>query len=276
MARKEPLRFMILTSPRTGSNFLLSLLSAHPSIKAYGEIFNLEMLHRRTLMSLLDDPIVYLRERVYGEHRHNIEVVGFKMFYRHMSPEYFHKLVDPGLATKDQQERFRRCSDFVEANYDWPTLHKRFRETWEFLIADQRLAVIHLKRRNILNTLISHKTAVMTGQWWRVGREKLKTPRVHLETDECRQYFETIDGLIDRSDAAFAGHAKLDVVYETRVERREDVVRDLFAFVGVPYRPVATRMLKQAPVRAAERVENYAELKSSLRDTKWSPFFEES
>jgi LPS sulfotransferase NodH len=275
MARKEPRRFMILTSPRTGSNFLLSLLSRHPSIRAYGEIFNLEMLPRGTLTTLLDDPIAYLREKVYAEQRLDVEAVGFKMFYRHMSPEYFQKLVDPALGTNGQRERFTRCSDVIEANYDWPTLHKRFRETWEFLIADQRLAVIHLKRRNILNTLISHKTAVMTGQWWRVGREKLKTPSVHLETDECRQYFETIDGLIEKSDAAFAGHAKLEVVYETLVERREEVVRDLFDFVGVPWHPVSTRMMKQAPVRAAERVDNYAELKSALRDTKWSPFFEE-
>jgi hypothetical protein len=98
---------------------------------------------------------------------------------------------------------------------------------------------------------------------------------VHLETDECRQYFETIDEGIERSDAAFAGHAKLDVVYETLVERREEVLRDIFAFLGVSDRPVSTRMMKQAPVRAAERVENFAELRSSLRDTKWSPFFEE-
>jgi LPS sulfotransferase NodH len=275
MERKEPLRFMILTSPRTGSNFLLSLLSAHPSIKTYGEIFNLEMLPRRNLIALLDDPIAYLHEKVYGEHRPETEAAGFKMFYRHMSPEYFHKLVDPGLAAEDRQERFRHCSDFIDANYDWPTLHERFRETWDFLIADQRLAVIHLTRRNILNTLISHKTAVMTGQWWRVGRKEQETIRVHLETDECRRYFETIDKQVERSGAAFAGHAKLDVAYETLVERREDVLRDIFAFLGVPYRPVSTRMLKQAPVRAAERVENFAELKSSLRNTKWSPFFEE-
>jgi LPS sulfotransferase NodH len=275
MTRQEPRRFMILTSPRTGSNFLLSLLGAHPSIKAYGEIFNLEMLPRRTLTAVLDDPIAYLHYKVYGPQRSGIDAVGFKMFYRHMTPEYFQKLVDPSLAAKEQKERFARFTEFVEADYDWPTLQQRFRDTWEFLLADQQLAVIHLKRRNILNTLISHKTAVITGQWWRVGREKLRTPSLHLATDECRQYFETVDDQIDRSDAAFAGHPKLEVIYETLVERREEVLRDIFAFLGVQDRAVSTRMMRQAPVRAAERVENYAELKSSLRDTKWSPFFEE-
>jgi LPS sulfotransferase NodH len=275
MHSTEPLRFMILTSPRTGSNLLLSLLSAHPAIKTYGEIFNLEMLPRRQLTAVLDDPIAYLHERVYGRHRPEIAAVGFKMFYRHMSPEYFQKLVDPGLAAEDRQERFRRCAEFIDANYEWPILHRRFRETWECLIADQQLAVIHLTRRNILNTLISHKTAVITGQWWRVSPGEPQAIRVQLEADECRRYFETIDALVDSSDAAFAGHRKLDVVYETLVERREDVLRDVFGFLGVPYHPVSTRMVKQAPVRAADRVENFAELKKALRQTKWSPFFDE-
>jgi LPS sulfotransferase NodH len=197
------------------------------------------------------------------------------LFYRHLSPDYFHKLVDPSLAPDDRQDRFQRCSDFIDANYDRPTVYKRFRETWEFLVADQRLAVIHLRRRNILDTLISHKTAVITGQWWRVGRTERETTRIHLERDECCRYFETVDGLVERNDAIFAGHAKLDVVYETLLDRRRDVLGDIFAFLGVPYREVSTRMLKQTPMRAAERLDNYAELKRTLGPTKWGVFFEE-
>ena len=59
-------RFMILGSARTGSNFLLSLLSAHPSIKTYGELFNLDSLPQPVLQEALEDPVLYLRRRVYA------------------------------------------------------------------------------------------------------------------------------------------------------------------------------------------------------------------
>jgi LPS sulfotransferase NodH len=277
MEKTEPLRFMILASARTGSNFLLSLLSDHPSIRTYGEIFNLDLLQRRDLVALLDDPIAYFRGKVYREHRPEVMAVGFKMFYDHMKRDYFQKLVDPDHAVEELQQRFERCAAFIEAHYEWPTVYERFEATWRFLIAEQRVAVIHLRRRNMLHTLISHKTAFMTGQWWSVTPHERETIRMHLEPEECCRYFQTLENLVEEADAAFAGHRKLDVVYETLVERRDDVLQSIFTFLGVPApdRPVSTRMKKQVRAPASTIVENYASLKARFQDTKWGVFFEE-
>src|SRR5579871_4263372 len=81
-------RFMVLGSARTGSNLLLSLLSAHPQVKTYGELFNLDMLPKASLTEVLDDPVAYLRQKVYQDHKSEIEAVGFKMFYDHLTRDY--------------------------------------------------------------------------------------------------------------------------------------------------------------------------------------------
>ena len=74
-------RFMVLGSARTGSNLLLSLLSAHPHVKTYGELFNLDMLPETSLLEVLDDPITYVQRRVYQDHKLEIAAVGFKMLF---------------------------------------------------------------------------------------------------------------------------------------------------------------------------------------------------
>src|SRR5690349_290006 len=85
--------FMILGTYRTGSNLLLSLLSAHPAIKTYGELFNLDSLPHEKLLEALADPVAYLQRRIFRAHAPGIAAVGFKMFYDHLTREYFEKPV---------------------------------------------------------------------------------------------------------------------------------------------------------------------------------------
>ena len=118
---------MILGSARTGSNFLLSLLSSHPSIKTYGELFNLDSLPRDDLSAALEDPVAYLQRRVYMPHGPGISAVGFKMFYDHLTKDYFDKPVRVADTSQQLQDRFDRFSAFVESNYDRDSLTSRFR-----------------------------------------------------------------------------------------------------------------------------------------------------
>jgi len=267
-------RFIVLGSARTGSSFLLSLLSKHPSIKLYGELFNLGKLRRDDLLEALEDPIQYLRKRVYKIPPPNIAAVGFKMFYYHLTRDYFEKLIDPSEASETMQNKFLQFSSYIDAHYEWSALYQKFRDTWDFLISDRSLSVIHLTRRNILNTLISHKTAFMTNQWMSVkGDRQAKTP-LHLDPEECRRYFDKIQTLAQEADAAFAAHRKIELVYEDLVAAREPQLRSIFAFLDIPCMSVSTIMKKQIRAPAHEIVENYSQLKESFRHTEWNSFFE--
>jgi LPS sulfotransferase NodH len=265
---------MVLGSARTGSNLLLSLLSAHPHIKTYGELFNLDMLPKTSLIEVLDDPVTFLRQRVYQNHKLEIAAIGFKMFYDHLTRDYFTKLVDVSDAALQLKEKYTQFSSFIESNYAWGTLDERFRTTWEFLRADQSLAVIHLQRGNMLHTLISLKRAYMTSQWWSLKNGPQTILPVHLDPEECCRYFEKLSSSAAEADAAFAGHPKINVIHEDLIEKQQDTMQQIFAFLNVPYESVTTRMKKQNLESPRETVDNYEQLKSYFRNTRWDVFFE--
>jgi LPS sulfotransferase NodH len=267
-------RFMILGSARTGSNFLLSLLSSHPSIKTYGELFNLDTLPRDNLIEALEDPIAYLRRRVYKPHGPGISAAGFKMFYYHLTKDYFDKPVHAADTSQRLHDKFIQFSAFIESNYDWDNLARRFRETWDFLIEDVSLAVIHLKRRNALDTLISLKRAYATGEWWSLKSKSRPRFTLHLDPEECSRYFQTVSDSQAAADTVFAAHPKIDVIYEDIAERQQDVLKGIFTLLEVPCLPLTTRMTKQNPTPAWETVANYEQLKNHFRHTQWSVLFE--
>jgi LPS sulfotransferase NodH len=265
---------MVLGSARTGSNLLLSLLSAHPHIKTYGELFNLDMLPKTSLIEVLDDPVTFLRQRVYQNHKLEIAAIGFKMFYDHLTRDYFTKLVDVSDAAPQLREKYTRFSSFIESNYTWEILNERFRAAWEFLRADESFAVIHLQRKNMLHTLISLKQAYMTSQWWSLKSGLQTTPPVHLDPEECSRYFQKLSNSAAEADAAFAEHPKINVVYEDLIEKQQDTLQRIFDFLKVPHKSVATRMKKQNLASPRETIDNYEQLKSYFRNTRWDAFFE--
>lgn len=265
---------MVLGSARTGSNLLLSLLSAHPHIKTYGELFNLDMLPKTSLTEVLDDPVTYLQQKVYQDHKLEIAAVGFKMFYDHLTRDYFTKLVDLSDAAPQLKEKYTQFSSFIESNYVWEILDERFRTAWDFLRADQSLAVIHLQRKNMLHTLISLKQAYMTSQWWSLKSDPQAVLSVHLDPEECNRYFEKISNSAAEADAAFADHPKINVIHEDLVENQQDTLERVFAFLKVPYASVTSRMKKQNLASPRESIKNYEQLKNYFRNTRWDVFFE--
>jgi LPS sulfotransferase NodH len=266
-------RFMILGTARTGSNFLLSLLSAHPYIKTYGELFNLDALPKGSLLEALEDPIMFLRRRVYGAQKPEITAVGFKMFYDHLTKDYFQKAIDLSETSLELRRKFTQFFGFVERNYEWGTLHGRFRATWAFIRGDRSLAVIHLKRWNTLHTLISLKRAFITRQWWSLKSYSEAARTIHLDPDECCRYFNLQETYAAEADMAFADHPKIDVIYEELAERQQPTLQRIFTFLGVPYALVTTRMRKQNLAPPWQAVDNYEQLKSYFQHTKWSAFF---
>lgn len=267
-------RFMVLGSERTGSNLLLSLLSAHPKIKTYGELFNLERLPKKNLREALADPILFLRRRLYRVHAPDITAIGFKIFYDHLTRGYFDERPDLSEVAPELRARIVQFLSFIGTNYEWPALDERFQRTWRSLRADHSLAIIHMKRRNMLRMLISLKTAFKTNQWWNLNCSSRVTTRLYLDPGECGRYFETIECCVREADATFSGHPGMEVIYEDLAERQDDVMQKIFAFLGVPYVPVNTRMKKQILAPPWEAIDNYSQLRSHFMHTRWAAMFE--
>ena len=141
---KHYTQFIILCRSRTGSNYLATHLASHRNIKMYGELFlpnSLARDYRR-----IRAPVRYLEREVFSSYPADIRAVGFKQMYQWAGNEL------GGIyneALEFFSERERRCLETI----------------WLYLKKRERLKVIHLKRRNILRSMVSHKIAMINKKW---------------------------------------------------------------------------------------------------------------
>jgi LPS sulfotransferase NodH len=70
---KDYQKFVIVSSGRSGSNFLVSLLHSHENIETYGELFRF----------LNGDTSQKRWNEIFGYKKKDIKIAGFKLFYYH-------------------------------------------------------------------------------------------------------------------------------------------------------------------------------------------------
>lgn len=151
---------------------------------------------------------------------------------------------------------------------------------WEMLQAIEGLHVIHLKRRNILNALVSSRVAYQTGIYGvRNDREASSSieqlPLIRFTPEELEADFHKNRQWEDWGKRTFADKPMLDVAYE-------DVARDLTRevgrvaeFLGLKAHTPKTDFRKQRTRPMYDVVENYGELKVHFQGTEWEAFFED-
>jgi LPS sulfotransferase NodH len=254
-SHKNYTQFIVLSQARTGSNFLLSLLDSHEQVVTYGELFrDLDSVgwdrpssgrnpHSKPLILLRNkNPRKFLETEVYNRYPLNVSAVGFKIFYDHARAVYL-------------------------------------KTVWEFLQSQRDIKIIHLKRRNLLQSLVSLKKALITKQWIAVNqkesKDKLPDTSITLTYEDCLQYFQkTHDYMLDH-DTFFSQHPMIDIYYEDLCADNINQTRMIQDFLGLNYRPLKSYTLKQSSLPISESITNYFELKEQFQNTPWSVFFED-
>ena len=238
---------------------LVQALNSSPELTCFGELFhpNLDFLGFNVEgydnfdnkdRALRDGDLpAFLRERVFCAHPEATQAVGFKLLYGHVWGF-------PGLL--------------------------------EALTEDTEIRVLHLKRRNLLRTLLSLKIAETTGVWLedrrltlanigtalrhplRVAtrlRRPLRRPpasriKLTLPVEECRAFFYQRQRSAAHFDDLFRQHQKLTLFYEDLVDDREEALGQVQEFLGVDPGPLTVTLRKQNPEPLPELLENYDEL----------------
>jgi hypothetical protein len=233
-------RFVILNAPRTGSNYLCTVLNSHPDILCHHEIFN---------------------PHVVGVARH-LQVNGFVLGTieeRERDPEEF---IDRVWRTP----MGRRCVGFKLC---W----RQHAAALRAVLADTGVRKIVLKRRNQVKSFVSLVLARQTGEWvvYDDAPPPRPRPRVSINIADLRdtilfnqQYYQEIETTLSAT-----GQSHLELFYEQLFSL--DCLETTLKFLGVP--PAAAASLsgecwKLTPSSLPEVVANFNELSAALRGTE--------
>ena len=151
---------------------------------------------------------------------------------------------------------------------------------WQELARVEGLHVIHLRRRNILRTLVSRKLAGLEDVWSTTSPERGRAKQredlaVSFSVEELRQGFRETREWELAGDDRFRDQPLIGVTYEDLVALPTETFRELTDFLGVPYRPPTTTLKKQNTRSLGQTVTNYGELKAAFAGSEWEEFFED-
>jgi LPS sulfotransferase NodH len=232
-------RFVILNAPRTGSNYLCTLLNSHPEILCHHEIFNPHVVgvarhlqnsgfHLGTIEERERDPIEFL-DRVWRRPEGRCSV-GFKLCW------------------------------------------KQNEAVFQAVLADSGIRKIVLKRRNRIKSFVSLLLARQTGEWviYDDVAAPAARPKVHVDEEELRKHIALNDAYYAEIESAIQqpgqlGHA---LYYEDLFS--ETGVCGALRFLGVAdLNPalLAGQTWKLSSVSLRDLVESFDSLESSLRGT---------
>jgi LPS sulfotransferase NodH len=234
-AEPPPTRFVVLATPRTGSNWLCTLLDSHPEILCHHEIFNPAGIHYALSQrgGRLDfgsvetrdrDPLAVL-ERVWRETAGH-PIVGFKI----------------GLGQSEEVQRA--------------------------VIGDPGVRKVVVHRANRIRTYVSEEIARRTGEWESYPWSELaeRPTRVEVDPERLREHAQRNERYYAwvRELLAEAGQEALEVVYERLTGEPER--RRLQRFLGVAeLAPLRGSTRKQNPGALRELVSNFDRLAGALR-----------
>src|SRR5258708_26456782 len=170
-SRDHLTRFVILNAPRTGSNYLCTLLNSHPEILCQHEIFNPHVVgvarhlqnsdfHLGTIEEREKDPVQFLG-RVW-QHSLGHPFVGFKLCWKQNETIFHNILADPGIRK------------------------------------------IVLKRKNRIKSFVSLLLARQTGEWviYDDAAAPAVRPKVHVDPAELSSHIAINDAYYSEIEAA--------------------------------------------------------------------------
>lgn len=246
-AQTEYRRFIIIGMGRCGSNLIRTALARHPNVVVFNELFNHAQgdhigwaqpgFHTRDddLRLREEAPLEFIERRVFRPMWPGIKAVGFKLFYYHV----------PEDGT-----------------------------VWRSLERQPDLAVIHLKRRHLLEAYASLTVAEKTGVWVQSANRKAPPgpEQVELEYQSCLKYFNQAVEWREAFDRRFP--QALEVHYEDLMHDYARQMQRIQRHLGLRPRLVHPTTRKQNRRPLQQRIANYRELQTRFRGSQWEHLFD--
>lgn len=230
-------RLVILAAPRTGSNWLCTLLDSHPEILCHHEIFNPDGIHYSIshrngaldfgTVTERDADVEAVLDRIW-EQNLGSAVVGFKM-------------------TRGQS----------------PVVLRR-------VLEDPEIRKIVVRRRNRVKTFVSEQVAAATGEWESYPDSPRSTQpiRVGVDADGLQRHIAQNEQFYDEIDAVLQSTRQeaLSVTYEDL--NADEERRRLLRFLDVEDMPLSGATRKQLSRNLRDVISNFDELAATLQNSE--------
>jgi len=245
-------KFCVITTQRSGSNWLISLLKSHPELEVFGELFINEKRKdgtRRKFSNTTLPPFYEFRKCHYpvrpfstfnylntlNEWNGNHKVIGFKLMYYDIS----HR---PEIMVKIILDRYK---------------------------------IIHLIRDNYLDVTISEINA-----WGKKGAgivhtlQNVKVPPVHINIETLLQKLYSKENKVNKYTRFlnFIPNPVMTVYYDSLCSEKDLVLTSIADFLDIQNNQDIKFVSNQKKINTgqySEKIANYEEVKQRLKDTKF-------
>ena len=253
-AEDSPVRFVLLSSPRSGSTWTLDLLNSHPQVVGFSEVFAHDhfgnmpdggcqdvstwdsyatlKLPSRGRWGRLRLYFEYLDQHVYAR-QPGVSVVGFKLM---------HAQAQRGIAIP---------------------LYLKIRQ----------VSVIHLIRWNHLDVLLSEEARKIRKYYHATAGSDVAPVRIQVEPETLEYRLQQRDDSIRQACAAFRrlGVPYREIVYEDLLQDKSRFSEILeFLSVEPDQQPPSSPLQKLNSTDHRQLIDNYAEVASALQGTRFA------
>jgi len=249
-----PTRFIVLATQRTGSTWLMDNLNSHPGIAAYEELFLARDAHAGTWAGE-DREFFYAYYARRARRRWPFARVLWSLRY----------LEDLYSSSSTEAVGLKLMYGQLRA-YPWLLAYMPLR----------RVRVVHLVRTNLLDVILSRKTAEARRQYHAHASDSVDHVAVHLQSDQLVPQLESLQQSVDtiRRLLRLLPSPTLEVSYE-QLMVGEAALDKVLHFLNVTRKPLSSRLAKLNRAAKPSLIANYPEVEHVLRGTRFERFLTE-
>ncbi len=261
-------RHIILTSGRSGSNYLTNTLNQHPHLVNYGEVLASMLIpykfyDRCKRYKICHGSIIDYLNSVYSS-KTFFYTAQFYSAYSHFK--------------KKKPIRFKTWGKISSLGTKDFFLNYRQKKAVDFLISNKDIAVIYLYRENNLRRYLS--TVFLRSTQIAASEKPIKVSKVHIEPEHMMTHLEAIDKEVEdekRIVSQLHNHRMLTIRYEDYFASSESVHthnQHVFEFLGVEPIQLKSRHQKILPQAISDMVDNYEEFCAYLTNTRYQKYLD--
>jgi len=237
------IKFVILSTQRSGSAFMVTSLTSHPDIHCYREVF----------LPTNPKPETYRTYRLQSLPRKMAHLFQRKQLIDNYLTSLYADDQVKALGFKFMYSQAEKLPDVV---------------TW---LKDHEVRVIHLIRVNTLKKIVSGETAKTRKLYH--STKPVEAIKVRINTRKLKRTLAYVSHQIETYRTAFKDNPYLELTYESFVANREQETQRLLEFLHIePQISLTTDLVKINPDSLETLIENYDEVARTLSGTEFERF----